>query len=139
MQIFLEISEILSPVWRGNNSGNPPLFKLGEGLNIFTDVAKGGRGLDRFFLVVRVCYEVFVKAMQFKNILKNDLKKKFFKKKRSHFWPFKFWSFLFSIKFEGGWEPRDHYVFCLETLHKRWSFPLRISSVNVTKSGFGHI
>ena len=30
-----------------------------------------------------------------------------------------------------------------ETLHKKWSFPLRISSVNVTKSlissGFGHI
>ena len=29
------------------------------------------------------------------------------------------------------------------TLHKKWSFPLRISSVNVTKSagncGFGHI
>ena len=25
-------------------------------------------------------------------------------------------------------------------LHKKWSFPLRISSVNVTKSaGFGHI
>ena len=58
-----------------------PLFKLGEGLNIFTDVAKGGRGLDRFFLGVRVCYEVFVKAMQFKNILKNYFKKNSLKKK----------------------------------------------------------
>ena len=29
--------------------------------------------------------------------------------------------------------------FFLPTLHKKWSFPLRISSVNVTKSGFGHI
>ena len=26
-----------------------------------------------------------------------------------------------------------------EALHKKWSFPLRISSVNVNKSGFGHI
>ena len=37
-----------------------------------------------------------------------------------------------------------HYVKYVETpLHKKWSFPLRISSVNVTKSaancGFGHI
>ena len=33
--------------------------------------------------------------------------------------------------------------FLQQTLHKKWSFPLRISSVNVTKSagnwGFGHI
>ena len=31
----------------------------------------------------------------------------------------------------------------VQTLHKKWTFPLRISSINVTKStgncGFGHI
>ena len=27
----------------------------------------------------------------------------------------------------------------LYTLHKKWSFPLRISSLNMTKSAFGHI
>ena len=26
------------------------------------------------------------------------------------------------------------FTFCIATLHKKWSFPLRISSVNVTKS-----
>ena len=31
------------------------------------------------------------------------------------------------------------YQITQRTLHKKWSFPLRISSVNVTKFGFGHI
>ena len=31
------------------------------------------------------------------------------------------------------------YQIAERTLHKKWSFPLRISSVNVTKFGFGHI
>ena len=38
---------------------------------------------------------------------------------------------------------RSSYPEALRTLHKKWSFPLRISSVNVTKSavscGFGHL
>ena len=37
----------------------------------------------------------------------------------------------------------DYYIITTSTLHKKWSFPLSISSVNVTKSagnwGFGHI
>ena len=38
---------------------------------------------------------------------------------------------------------RTCFRICQQSLHKKWSFPLRISSVNVTKSagncGFGHI
>ena len=43
-----------------------------------------------------------------------------------------YWKYLFLF-----------WVISAYTLHKKWSFPLRISSVNVTKSegncGFGHI
>ena len=36
----------------------------------------------------------------------------------------------------------EFHPFCANvhiSLHKKWSFPLRISSINVAKSGFGHI
>ena len=53
------------------------------------------------------------------------------------------WLFSQESSIKDAWQGHTYSSWQKLTMHKKWSFPLRISSVNVTKSagicGFGHI
>ena len=63
------------------------------------------------------------------------------------FWSFRWWEIWYLFQSKIWWKDYIYLVFLsfpwYSTLHKKWSFPLRIYSVNVTKSavscGFSHI